>query len=112
MYELAKEKSSEPSQKHITRSAAKSQQSDRRVTGISWLEIQDLALKEDAKSIRELEKEVLKVQQRKVKLPIIRRAVGKPTLKDDDGKDISVEDGQTIICDVVSCDLALFNCLC
>lgn len=64
----------------------------------TWLEIQDLAFKEDSESVKKLTSIVLEAERTAVKLPIIRVAAQDKTAA---GKDI--KKGETIICDIVSC---------
>ncbi|KAI4268582.1 MAG: hypothetical protein LQ337_007756 [Flavoplaca oasis] len=71
-----------------------------------WFEIQKLASNNDEKSDAAIELKVLEAQRRSVRLPFIRKVIKDGiTIKPDEadkGRDISVEKGQTIICDIVS----------
>ena len=67
-----------------------------------WLEVQKLALADNAQSDKKLTEKVLEAQHISVRLPIIRKAIQKTVLKDSKGKVlVSAEEGQTIICDIV-----------
>ena len=69
----------------------------------TWLDIQKLALDDSATSDEKIKVYVLEAQRLSVKLPIIRKATAKVDIKDEDGtKLFSLEEGQTVVCDIVS----------
>ena len=67
-----------------------------------WLEVQKLAIANDAKSDSDLTTMVLEAQHVSVRLPILRRAIKDTDVKNTKGKVLfSVKKGQTVICDIV-----------
>lgn len=67
-----------------------------------WLEVQKLAIANDAKSDRVLTEKVLEAQHVSVRLPILRRAMKDTDVKNTKGEVLfSVEKGQTVVCDIV-----------
>lgn len=67
-----------------------------------WLEVQKLAIANDAQSDRALTEKVLEAQHVSVRLPILRRAIKNTVVKNTRGEILfSVEEGQTVICDIV-----------
>ena len=67
-----------------------------------WLDVQRLAIADDAQSDRVLTEKVLEAQHVSVRLPIIRRAIRDTDVKNAKGKVLfSVKKGQTVICDIV-----------
>ena len=67
-----------------------------------WLEVQKLAITNDAESDKNLTEKVLEAQHVNVRLPILRRAMKDTDVKNTKGEDLfSVEKGQTVVCDIV-----------
>ena len=67
-----------------------------------WLEVQELAVANDAQSDILLTEKVLEAQHVSVRLPILRRAIKDTDVKNTKGEILfSVKKGQTIICDIV-----------
>ncbi|KAK4695301.1 hypothetical protein P7C71_g2427, partial [Lecanoromycetidae sp. Uapishka_2] len=81
---------------------------DEEVKSSEWLEVQRLAIANDADSEKELTKKVLEAQRVSVRLPILRRAIKDTDVKDTDVKNteskvlFTVKKGQTVICDINS----------
>ncbi|KAI9723451.1 MAG: hypothetical protein M1828_004181 [Chrysothrix sp. TS-e1954] len=68
-----------------------------------WLEIQQLALADTAKSDDMIRTEVLRIQRSSVKIPIVRKAAKALTIMDPSDKTkilFKVQQGDTIVCDV------------
>ena len=75
----------------------------------TWLDIQKLALDDSAASDKEIKAHVLEAQRLSVKLPVIRKAAANVIIDDENGvKLFSLEEGQTIVCDIVS-QITLFS---
>ncbi|KAL8990819.1 MAG: hypothetical protein Q9169_008029 [Polycauliona sp. 2 TL-2023] len=76
-----------------------------------WFEIQKLATNEDEKSDTAIEHMILEAQRRSVRLPFIRKVIKDGVIikpeEADKGRNISVEKGQTIICDIYAAMAAL-----
>lgn len=67
-----------------------------------WLEVQKLAIVDDAASDKIITEKVLEIQHVSVRLPIIRRATKDCDVKNGQGRVLfSVKNGETIICDIV-----------
>ena len=67
-----------------------------------WLEVQKLAIANDAESDRILTEKVLEAQHVSVRLPILRRAMKDTNVKNTEGEVLfSVDKGQTVVCDIV-----------
>ena len=67
-----------------------------------WLEVQKLAIANDAQSDIDLTERVLEAQRVSVRLPILRRAIKDTDVKNTKGEFLfSVKKGQTVVCDIV-----------
>ena len=67
-----------------------------------WLDVQKLAIANDAQSDGDLTEKVLEAQYVSVRLPILRKAIKDTIVKNTEGEDLlSVKKGQTVICDIV-----------
>ena len=67
-----------------------------------WLDVQTLAIANDAKSERDLTEKVLDAQHVSVRLPILRRAIKDTDVKNNQGDVLfSVKKDQMVICDIV-----------
>ena len=67
-----------------------------------WLDVQQLAISDDAQSDRSLTKKVLEAQHVSVRLPILRRAIKDTDVKNAKGEVLlSIKKHQTVICDIV-----------
>ena len=67
-----------------------------------WLEVQKLAIANEAESDRILTEKVLAAQHVSVRLPILRRAMKDTNVKNTEGEVLfSVDKGQTVVCDIV-----------
>ena len=67
-----------------------------------WLEVQKLAIANDAKGDRMLTEKVLEAQHVSVRLPILRGAMNDTDVKNNKGEVLfSVKRGRTAICDIV-----------
>lgn len=71
-----------------------------------WLEVQKLAIADNAVSDKALTEKVLEAQHISVRLPIVRIATKDHDVKNTKGKVLfSVKKGQEIICDIVRASL-------
>jgi hypothetical protein len=69
----------------------------------TWLDIQKLALNDSATSDKEIKILVLKAQRLSIKLPVVRKAAADVVISDENGVELfSLEEGQTVVCDIVS----------
>jgi hypothetical protein len=68
----------------------------------AWLTVQELAFKDDKKSVLELQRLVEHAERKSIKLPLVRIALKERTYTDDNGKQWKVEAGKTVILDIVS----------
>jgi hypothetical protein len=68
----------------------------------AWLTVQELAFKDDEKSVLELQRLVEHAERKSIKLPLVRVALKERKYTDDNGKEWKVEAGKTVILDIVS----------
>ena len=68
-----------------------------------WLDVQELALADNAKSDEILKKKVLEAQHISVRLPILRKATENTKVKDVNTQEVlfEVNKGQMVVCDIV-----------
>ena len=75
---------------------------DKKANSSEWLDMQKLAITNDAQSDKILTGNVLDAQHVSVRLPIIRRAIKDTRVRNTEGDVLfSVRKGQTVICDIV-----------
>ncbi|KAM5363819.1 hypothetical protein ACJZ2D_011795 [Fusarium nematophilum] len=75
-------------------------------TTCDWLRIQQVAFS-DSKEAEDLVKNlVLKAQKASVRLPIVRKAVADFTIWDEEGKPLTIKEGQTVVCDIHAAERA------
>lgn len=67
-----------------------------------WLTVQELAFKDDEKSVQELHRLVRDTERRSVKLPLVRVARETREYKDSSGNSWKVEKDHKVILDIVS----------
>ena len=60
-------------------------------------------MKDTAASDENIKTKVLEAQRLSVKLPVVRKAAANVVVKDENGTELfSLEEGQTVVCDIVS----------
>ena len=74
-----------------------------------WLQIQELALKDDEESDAKIQVKVLEAQRQSVKLPFIRKVSKDGVIIPVNGEKVNLKRGQIIICDIVSSDSIPFH---
>ncbi|KAL8789579.1 MAG: hypothetical protein Q9195_006756 [Heterodermia aff. obscurata] len=72
-----------------------------------WLDIQELALKDDEDSDAKIQLKVLEAQRQSVKQPFIRKVCKDGVTIDVNGKKVPLKRGQTIICDIYEAMIGL-----